>query len=123
MKNLGLSAVIFISFLLIFIQTAGSFYCKSFSGFSYVGLIIYNHINANVIIITTWFTSIIFLICSYRNKNFMYTSMFSIFITMGFSIFKNYNLTDCILSIFFCIIIFIRSIMLIKDILLDYNKK
>jgi hypothetical protein len=39
-KKLGTSAVIFISFFLIFIQTAGSFYSKALSGFSYAGLII-----------------------------------------------------------------------------------
>ncbi|MDR1522811.1 MAG: hypothetical protein LBS29_02470 [Endomicrobium sp.] len=170
MKKLGIPAVILISFLLIFIQTAGSFYCKSFSGFSYAALIIIDAfllltilvnknefaglkkaqlvsiilniivliilsftlifkslvvikttsaVNTNVIILITLFTSIILLICSFSNKKFIYTSILSIPIIAGFSLFENYHLTDCVLSIFFCIIIFIRSIILIKNSILD----
>ena len=173
MKKLKIPAVIFISFLLIFIQTAGSFYCKSFSGFSYAGLIIIdaflllkafvnknefnglkkaqlvsiilniivlitlaitlifkslvaikitNVINTNVIIFITLFTAIILLICSLNSKKFILTSILSIPIIAGFSLFGTYHLTDSILSIFFCSIIFIRSVMLVKDTILDYKK-
>jgi hypothetical protein len=129
MEKLEVFVVMVISFLLIFIQTAGSFYCKSLSGFSYAGLIIIdtfllikklvfnnksnglkkaklvsiilnigvlivlsitvvlkclsvittNQINVDVIIITTWFTSITLFVCSLRYKKFMYTRIFSIF--------------------------------------------
>jgi hypothetical protein len=173
MKRLRIPAVIFISFLLIFTLTAGSFYCKSFSGFSYASIIIIdallllkafanknefngskkaqlvsiilniivliilaitlifkslisikttNVINTNVIIFITCFTSIILLICSLSNKKFILTSLLSIPIIAGFSLFANYHLTDCVLNIFFCSIVFIRSILLIKNSILDYKK-
>jgi hypothetical protein len=40
MKKLKIPVAISISFLLIFIQTGGFFYSKSYSHFSYAGLII-----------------------------------------------------------------------------------